>query len=79
MIFKGYERIDAPDVYDGLDSTSTEVALSARQGNVLNEKINQGGLVTKLTLTSKPSRYGDVVFGMTEKDVLSLKLKKVNK
>ena len=52
MIFKGYERIDAPDVYDGLDSTSTEVALSARQGNILNEKINRGGLVAKLTLTS---------------------------
>ena len=52
MICKGYERIDAPDVYDGLDSTSTEVALSARQGNILNEKINRGRLVTKLTLTS---------------------------
>lgn len=52
MIFKGYERIDAPDVYDGLDSTSTEMALSARQGNILNEKINQGRLVTQLTLTS---------------------------
>ena len=52
MIFKGYERIDTASVYDGLDSTSTTEALSARQGNVLNEKINQGRLVAQTTLTA---------------------------
>lgn len=52
MIFKGYERIDTAGVYDGLDSTSTTLALSARQGNVLNEKINQGRLVSQTTLTT---------------------------
>lgn len=52
MIFKGYERIDTAGVYDGLDSTSTTLALSARQGNILNEKINKGNLVAEVTLTS---------------------------
>lgn len=64
MIFKGYERIDAPDVYDGLDSTSTEMALSARQGNILNEKINNallaahpvGSIEINITGTN-PSEY----------------------
>lgn len=33
---------------------------------------------TKLSLTSRHSRYGDVVFGMTRDDVMALKLKKKN-
>lgn len=65
MIFKGYERIDTASVYDGLDSTSTTEALSARQGNVLNEKINNGKLVRKIVT------QGENVITISDLDIVS--------
>ncbi len=71
----GIEGVLKIDEIDG-DNFVYDEAKAYYRGQKSKAKLKIG---TKLTLTSKPSRYGDVVFGMTEKDVLSLKLKKVNK
>ncbi len=71
----GIEGVLKLDEVDG-DNFIYDETKAYYRGQKSKAKLKIG---TKLTLTSKPSRYGDVVFGMTEKDVLSLKLKKVNK
>ena len=56
------------NIVDNLTSTDATTALSAKQGKVLNDKIN--GLITRTTVTGTSDQYGNISLGISINHVI---------